>query len=61
MGVRLDKINGFMRIYNGTRYLTLLGAEKYDTIYDKIRYLVIDLQEVSHFFSLFCKNQSWIL
>ena len=50
-----------MRIYNGTRYLTLLGAEKYDTIYDKIRYLVTDLQEVSHFFSLFCKNQSWIL
>ena len=26
------KIDGFIRIYNGTRYLTLLGSEKYDAI-----------------------------
>ena len=34
------KINGFIRIYNGTRYLTLFGSEKYDAIYNRIRYLI---------------------
>ena len=29
-----------MRIYDGSRYLTLLGSKKYDTIHDKIRYLI---------------------
>ena len=30
---RFDKINGFIRIYDGTRYLVLFGSEKYDAIY----------------------------
>ena len=38
--IRLDKIDGFIRIYDVTRYLTLFGFEKYDTIYDRIRYLI---------------------
>ena len=36
---RFDKINEIMKIYDGTRYLTLFGAKTYDAIYDKIRYL----------------------
>ena len=35
-----DKIDGFIRIYDGTRYLTLFGSEKFDVIYDKVRYLI---------------------
>ena len=27
-----DKIDGFIRIYDRTRYLALFGSEKYDTI-----------------------------
>ena len=27
--IRLDKIDGFIKIYDGTRYLVLFGAEKY--------------------------------
>ena len=38
--IRFNKIDIFIRIYNGTRYLTLFGHEKYDTIYNRIRYLV---------------------
>ena len=38
--IRFDKIDGFIRIYDGTRYLTLFDSEKYDTVYNKIRYLV---------------------
>ena len=32
--VRFDKIDRFIRIYYGTRYLVLFGPEKYDTIYN---------------------------
>ena len=39
--VRFDKLDGFVRVYNGTRYWVLFGSEKYDTIYNKIRYLII--------------------
>ena len=38
--IRFDKIDGFIRVYYGTRYLVLSGSEKYDSIYDKIRYLI---------------------
>ena len=27
-----EKTNGFIRVYNGTRYLVLFGPEKYDAI-----------------------------
>ena len=37
--IRFDQINAFIRIYDRTRYLTLLGPEKYDAIYNRIGYL----------------------
>ena len=38
--VRFDKIDGFIRVYDGTRHLVLFRSEKYDPIYNKIRYLI---------------------
>ena len=38
--IRFDKIYGFIRVYDRTRYLVLFGGEKYDFIYNRIRYLV---------------------
>ena len=35
--IRFDEIDGFIRVYNGTRYLVLFGAEEYDSIYNRIR------------------------
>ena len=29
---------GFIRYYDATKYLVLLGIERYDAIYDRIRY-----------------------
>ena len=54
---RFDKIDRFIRIYNGylTEYVTLFGSEKYDTIYGRIIYF-ISRSHIS--FSLICKNQS---
>ena len=30
--IRINKIGGFIRIYDGTRYSTLFGSEKYEAI-----------------------------
>ena len=57
--IRFDTIDGFIRIYDGTRYLKLFSSEKYDAIYDRIRYLIS--HHIWHhicFFLLFFKSQS---
>ena len=38
LNLRLDKIDGFITVYDGTRYLVLFGSEKYDFIYSRIKY-----------------------
>ena len=38
--IRFNKIDGFIKVDDGTRYLVLLGREKYDSIYNGIRYVV---------------------
>ena len=42
-----DKIQGFIRVYVGTRYLVLFGSEKYDSICNKIR-ILISVKSVLH-------------
>ena len=39
--VRFFKIDEIIRIYDGTGYSILFGSEKYDAIYNRIRYLII--------------------
>ena len=48
--IRFNKTDGFFRIYGGTRYLTLFGSEKYDAIYNKIRYLISLKGDITYFF-----------
>ena len=43
--IRFYKIDGFIRIYDGTRYLTLFGS---DAIYNRTRYLIMFF---SHYFA----------
>ena len=38
--IRFDKVDGFIKVYDGTRYLLYFGPEKFDAIYNKIRYLI---------------------
>ena len=38
--IRFSKVDIFIRINDRTRYLVLFGPEKYDTIYNKFRYLI---------------------
>ena len=49
--IRFDKIDGIIRIYDESRNLTLFGTKKYDTIYDKIRYLISLKSNITHIFS----------
>ena len=37
---KFEKIDEFLRISDGTRYLVLFGSGKYDSIYNGIRYLI---------------------
>ena len=41
--IRFNKIDGFVRNDDGNRYLTLFGSEKYDTIYNRIKSLKIEV------------------
>ena len=38
--LRFDKVVGFIRIYDGTRYSVLFRPEKYDAIYNGTGYLM---------------------
>ena len=40
LNIRFYKIHGFIRNYDGNRYLTLFGSEKYDVIYNRVKYVI---------------------
>ena len=39
--IRFDEIDGFIKTYDENKYLVLRGSEKYDAIYNRIRYLIV--------------------
>ena len=39
MHITFDQIDGFVRVYDGTKCIVLILAEKYDFIYNRTRYL----------------------
>ena len=49
--IRFDEVDGFIRVYNGIRYLVLFALEKHDAIYNIIRYLVDQKSGITHVFS----------
>ena len=52
--MKCDKIEGLIRIYNWTGYLTLFRSENYDAIYSKIGYLI---RITCMFFTIFQKSK----
>ena len=38
--IRFNKIDEFIRIYDGTKYLILFGSKTYGAIYNRIRYII---------------------
>ena len=49
--IRFDKVDGFIRVYNGTRYLVLFGPGRYGAIFDRIKYLTSLKSGVSYVIS----------
>ena len=49
--IRFDKVVGFIRVFDGTRYLVLLGPEKYEAIYNRIKYLISQKIRITYVFS----------
>ena len=51
MRISFGKVVGFIRVYDRTIYLVLFGPEKYDTIYNTIRYLICQKRGVTYVIS----------
>ena len=49
--IRFDQTDGFIRIYDGIRYLTLLGLEEYEAIYNRINLKSHITYIISHYFT----------
>ena len=49
--IRFDKVDGFIRDYDGTRCLVLFGGEKYNFIYYRIIYLIGVKSGITYVFS----------
>ena len=49
--IRLDEVDGLIRVYDGSRYLTLLAFENHDAIYNRIRYLISQKNGIKYAFS----------
>ena len=54
LDVKFNKADGFIRVYNGVRYLVLLGPEKYDAICNRITYLICQKSGITSAFSDNC-------
>ena len=48
---RFDQIDGFLRVYDWRRCLALFGSEKYDAIYNRIRYLICQKSGITYVIS----------
>ena len=45
---RLNKKDGFIKNYDRIIYLVLFGLERYDAIYDMIRYLLLEKSDITY-------------
>ena len=49
--IRFNKIDGIIRVHDGIRYLVLFGHERYDTIYDWIKYIISEKSGIRYIIS----------
>ena len=49
--IRFDKIDGFIRGYDGIRYLVLTGSQKHDSIYNRTGYFISVKSDITYKFS----------
>ena len=44
----VQKIDGFIKIYGGIRYLVLFAPERYNATYDRTNYLIIEKSGITY-------------
>ena len=49
--IRFERIDGFIKIYDGIRCLVLYSPERYDAIYNRIRYLISEKSDITYSFN----------
>ena len=49
--IMFDKLDGFIRDYDGTKYLVLFSTEKYDVTFDWNKYLIGLKSRIKYVFS----------
>ena len=49
--IMFDKVDRFIRVYHGTKYLVLVCNERSNAIYDRIRYLIELKSGITYVFS----------
>ena len=49
--IRFNLVDGFISIYDGSRYLVLFSLEKYDAFYNRIRYSIDVKSGITYVFS----------
>ena len=59
--IRFNKIDGIIRTYDRSRYLTLFGTKLYDAIYNKIRYLRSIKSGITYIISHYLQESKLIL
>ena len=58
--ITFGKVNGFIRDYDGTKYLVLFNLEKYDAIYDRGRSYRVEKWYYTCFFLKFMQKSKLI-
>ena len=58
--IRLDKVDGFIRVYDETKYLVLISPEKYDAICNKMRYLISQKSCITYVFFIILQESKLI-
>ena len=57
----INKIGGFIRVFDGSRYLVLFGPEQNDAIYNKIRYLISQKSGIAYVLCLTIMQKSKLI
>ena len=63
--IRFNQINGVIKVYDRNRYLVLFDFEKYDAIYNRIKYLISHKSGIiyvfSHYYNFLPLENIWTL
>ena len=59
--IRFDDVDGFIKVCDGIRYLVLFGSERYDAVYNRIRYLISQKSLLHMFFLIIMQKLKLIL